>query len=88
MHTRYASSGHTRLLQLYATSTRVIRYRTRITNSNAIFFIPIVIPAGYILQGGSTSKGYLVTQTTETLSILNFSTRFFTQIVESPGATF
>jgi hypothetical protein len=36
-----------------------------------------------VLQGRSARKGHLVTRITETLSIFNFSTRFFAQIVEN-----
>ena len=36
-----------------------------------------------ILQGRPATKGHLVTRITVTLSIFNFSTRFFAQIVEN-----
>jgi hypothetical protein len=38
-----------------------------------------------VLQGGVAQKGHLVTRITVTLSIFNFSTWFFAQIVENRG---
>jgi hypothetical protein len=35
------------------------------------------------VQGRGAQRGYLVTQITVTLSVFNFSTRFFAQIVEN-----
>ena len=37
----------------------------------------------FLVQGRVTRRGYLVTRITVTLSIFNFSTRFFAQIVEN-----
>jgi hypothetical protein len=39
--------------------------------------------ADLLVQGRSARRGHLVTRITVTLSIFNFSTRFFAQIVEN-----
>ena len=55
----------------------------RVTKSPFLVTLPCSTTVVDLLQGSNARKGDLVTRITVTLSIFNFSTRFFAQIVEN-----
>jgi hypothetical protein len=57
--------------------------RTKFSRSTRVPRCCAAAPSTTVLQGRAARRGYLVTRLTVTLSIFNFSTRFFAQIVEN-----
>jgi hypothetical protein len=63
--------------------SRVRRYPGYTPTDATAVYTAVLNLATIVLQGRRARKGYLVTRITVTLSIFNFSMRFFAQIVEN-----